>query len=84
MFPADCNTQNEFTLINGDVNSFITPAEFSKILTEGDYNYVYIQTIDDNFETVYGEMLDYNGAIASGTVFEVVPHDDGMVLLRQR
>ncbi len=84
MFPANCNTQNEFTLIDGDMNLCIAPAEFSRILTEGGYNYVYIQTIDENFETVYGEMLDYNGAITSGTVFEVIPDKDGMILLRQK
>lgn len=80
LFPAKCNTDNEFTLVNGDEERCITPDEFSKVLLDGEYNYVYIQTIDANFERLYGDMLDYDGVIQSGTVFEVLDKNGTAVL----
>ena len=83
MFPAECSSRNEFTLVNGDREKCITPGEFSQVLLEGQYDYVYIQTIDDNFEEVYRDMLHYDGMIQSGTVFEVVKENGKAALYKK-
>lgn len=53
------------------------------MLLDGQYNYVYVQTVDEIFEEIYKDMLDYEGTIQSGTVFEVVK-ENGSVILRKK
>ena len=82
-FPAESISENEFYLINGDANKCITPKEFENILKDGQYDYVYIQTIDEHFAEIYGNMIEFDGVINSGTVFTVMEKDDGSVYLRK-
>lgn len=82
-FPAECISENEFYLINGDADKCITPKEFENILKDGQYDYVYIQTIDEHFVEIYGDMIEFDGVINSGTVFTVTEKDDGSVCLKK-
>ncbi len=44
------------------------------------YDYVYLQSIDDDFADRYGRLFEDPMAIAPGTAYRVVREEDGVVL----
>lgn len=80
-YPASCSVKNEFSYTK-DKTERIEPSEFSKILIDGGYNYIYIQSVYDDFADYYADMIDAEDIdVVSGSVFKVQKTDSQNVVL---
>ncbi|SCY70104.1 hypothetical protein [Butyrivibrio sp. INlla14] len=83
MYPAKCIVKNDFTY-NKPKNEYerISVEEFSKILVKDKIDYIYIQSIYDDFTEYYSSMLQgVSYDKLSGKVLKVEIDEDGKVNL---
>lgn len=57
-----------------------SPQEWSAVLTEGAFTYVYLDTVDERFISDYSALFEAPEAIRSSELYQVEPHGDGIKL----
>lgn len=81
VFPAKTNlTDKENWMTTFDNSIGMTSEEFSSILLDG-YDYVYLQTHDENFIDSYGDLFDDVNNIRTGSVYYVTEKDKKVKLV---
>ena len=82
MYPVECNVMNEFhfSVLNEIDNTYMRPEDFVQMLSDEGYTYVYMQSVDENFATVYGGVVEDADTIKSGDVYVPSETQRGVIL----
>nr|WP_297767854.1 hypothetical protein [uncultured Butyrivibrio sp.] len=83
MYPCSCSIKNGMTWEKIGDGQHITSEELAEELLDGNYNYVYIQTVDEEFANDYSDMFEDAENVKSGDVYEVVQDKNDVVFLRK-
>ena len=79
--PAECDVENDlYGTDDCPVRNSITVEEWSSILSDG-YTYVYLQTLNDEFQDKYGQLF-IGEEIATGNVYRVVVSGTDVLLVK--
>jgi hypothetical protein len=66
----------------GGYNVRCSPQEWSDILYNGPFRYVYLYQVDGYFVTGYRSLFENEDALVNGSLLEILRQEDGSVLLR--
>lgn len=73
------STLRENNNIDGE---FITAKELTNEIMANEDNYVYLQTVDDQFVLNYSSLFENKTEIANGKVYKVVKNDNNEIELQ--
>ena len=85
MYPATCDVRNELdeSTLKANGYDYVSAYDLEKKLLDDNYTYVYIQSIDDQFVNMYGELFEDKTQIATGYVYSVENIKGKVVLSRK-